>query len=84
MSSGGQPELVCSEPVVVMMLQVFGNHRPNPQHLHALGVYADRIIRSQEGHDQNLKYLLTQSCVGRRMAPTHTNHPDTCACLAVL
>jgi hypothetical protein len=28
MSSRGQPELACSEPMVVMMLQVFGNHSP--------------------------------------------------------
>jgi hypothetical protein len=26
MSSGGQPELACSELIVVMVLQVFGNH----------------------------------------------------------
>ncbi|HEY7496325.1 MAG TPA: hypothetical protein VIH59_35145 [Candidatus Tectomicrobia bacterium] len=28
MSSGGQPELACSELIVVMVLQVFGNHTP--------------------------------------------------------
>jgi hypothetical protein len=30
MSSGGQPELACSELIVVMVLQVFGNHTGGP------------------------------------------------------
>jgi hypothetical protein len=33
MSSSAQPELACSEPVVVMMLQVFGNHTSISQNM---------------------------------------------------